>query len=155
MAHYPALTEAFHTFNGHVLFATTLTVRQRELLVLRVAAVRKCDYEWAQHVVLARDAGLADVEIDRVAQGPAAPEWSELERALLKAVDELVGDAKVTDGTWAQLSAHLDERQLMDAVFTVAAYDALAMAFLSFGVELDDDLAGYLNPEAEGERPSH
>ena len=38
------------------------------------------------------------------------------------------------------LAAELDEQQLMDVVFTVGAYDLVAMAFRTFGVELDDDL---------------
>ena len=42
--------------------------------------------------------------------------------------------------TWQALAAELDEQQLMDLVFTVGAYDLLAMAFRSFGVELDEDL---------------
>jgi len=59
---------------------------------------------------------------------------------MLRAVDELVGDAKVADETWAVLAAALDEQQLMDLVFTVGAYDLLAMAMRSFAVELDADL---------------
>ena len=72
LAHYPALTRAYHTFNGHVQFATTLSTRQRELLVLRVASLRQCAYEWAQHAVLAGDVGLSAEEIERVAAGPDA-----------------------------------------------------------------------------------
>jgi alkylhydroperoxidase family enzyme len=140
LAVHPALARAFHTFNGHVLFATTLSVRQRELLVLRVAAVRDATYEWAQHAVLAADAGIDPDEVARVVEGPDAPGWSPLDAALLRAADELVADAAIGDDTWAALAAELDERQLMDLVFTVGAYDALAMAFKSFGVELDDDL---------------
>ena len=140
LARHPALTRAFHTFNGHVQFATTLSTRQRELLVLRVAAVRRADYEWAQHVVLGRDAGLDGDEIDRIAAGPDVPGWSPLDRALLRAVDELLDDAMVADATWKVLAAELDEQQLMDLVFTVGAYDLLAMALRSFGVELDADL---------------
>jgi alkylhydroperoxidase family enzyme len=139
LARHPALTRAFHTFNGHVLFATTLSPRQRELLVLRVAALRDASYEWAQHAVLAGDAGLDDDEVARIVEGPDA-DWSTVERAMLKAVDELVADAKISDETWSVLSRELDEQQLMDLVFTVGAYDALAMAFRSFGVALDDDL---------------
>jgi AhpD family alkylhydroperoxidase len=140
LARHPELTRAFHTFNGHVLFGSTLQPRQRELLVLRVAAVRRSNYEWAQHVVLARDAGLDEEEIARIAVGPQAPDWSPLDRALLSAVDELVGDARVSDSTWAVLANELDDQQLMDVVFTVGAYEILAMAFRSFGVELDADL---------------
>lgn len=145
-ARHPALARAFHTFNGHVLFATTLSVRQRELLVLRVAELRRCAYEWAQHAVLAADAGLTDDEIEGIRAGPDAPGWSVLDRALLSAADELVRDARIADTTWATLADALDDQQLMDVVFTVGAYDLLAMALGSFDVELDGDLR---------KRPSH
>ncbi|MDD9368638.1 MAG: carboxymuconolactone decarboxylase family protein [Acidimicrobiales bacterium] len=140
LARHPALTRAYHTFNGHVLFATTLSLRQRELLVLRVAAVRQAEYEWAQHVVIGEDVGLEPDEIARVGAGPDAPGWSPFDAALLRAVDELVADAKIAGPTWQVLSGELDEQQLMDVVFTVGAYDLLAMAMRSFQVELDADL---------------
>lgn len=140
LARHPELTRAFHTFNGHVLFGSTLSPRQRELLVLRVAHRRRSDYEWAQHVRLAGDAGLSDGEIERIAEGPDAPGWDPLEGAMVRAADELVDDACITDATWAALAAGLGEHELMDLVFTVGAYDLLAMAFRSFGVELDADL---------------
>jgi alkylhydroperoxidase family enzyme len=140
LALHPELARAFHTFNGHVLFATSLSVRQRELVVLRVAALRRAEYEWRQHVVLAADAGIDADEVARVEAGPDAPGWSPLEAAIVRAVDELVADAEIGDATWAVLAAELDEHQLMDLVFTVGAYDVLAMALKSFGIELDDDL---------------
>jgi alkylhydroperoxidase family enzyme len=143
LALHPALTTAYHTFNGHILFGTTLTVRQRELLVLRVAALRNAEYEWEQHAVLAGDAGIDPDEVDRVAEGPDAPGWSPLEAALVRAVDELLADALITDATWGMLAAEFDHQQLMDLVFTVGAYDALAMAFRTFGVQLDDDLRAW------------
>ncbi len=102
--------------------------------------VRRCDYEWKQHVILAGDAGLSPDDIARVADGPEAPGWSPLDRAMVAAVDELLRDAKITDATWAALADELDEQQVMDLVFTVGAYDLLAMAFRSFGVALDADL---------------
>jgi alkylhydroperoxidase family enzyme len=140
LANHPSLTRAYHTFNGHVLFASTLEPRTRELLILRVASLRDAEYEWVQHKVIGADAGLTDDEVARVAEGPDAPGWSTLDAALVRAVDELVGDARITEPTWAELSAHLGDQQLMDLVFTVGAYDLLAMAIKSFGIELDDDL---------------
>lgn len=139
-ARHPALARAFYTFNGHVLSGSTLLPRDRELLVLRVAHIRDAAYEWEQHVILAADAGIDGDDIGRVAEGPDAAGWSSRDRALLTAVDELIGSAVVSDETWAALAAELDERQLMDLVFTVGAYDLVAMAFRSFGVQLDDDL---------------
>ncbi len=139
-ARHPELARAFNTFNGHVLFATTLSARQRELLVRRVAAVRGTDYEWRQHLVLAAEAGITQDEVDRVAEGPGAPGWSPVDRAMVGAVDELLSDAMVADPTWEVLAGELEVEQLMDLVFTVGTYDLLAMAFRSFGVPLDDDL---------------
>jgi alkylhydroperoxidase family enzyme len=147
LARHPALTRAFNTFNGHILFASTLSPRDRELLVLRVAALRHAAYEWEQHVVLAGDAGLGPDEIARVPHGPDAAGWSSRDRAVLRAADELIGDARISDATWATLVEEFDVQQLMDLVFTVGTYELLAMAFRSFGVELDDDLLR--------KRPSH
>ena len=144
LAHHPELTTAFNTFNGHILFGTTLTARQRELLVLRVAARRSAAYEWAQHVVLAGDAGITDEEVRRLRGEDPLDGFDDLERALVAAVDELVDDARIGDATWAVLAEHLDDRQRMDVVFTVGAYDLLAMAFRTFDVALDDDLRARL-----------
>jgi len=143
-AHHPDLTRAYNTFNGHLLFGTTLTPRQRELVVLRVGVVRHAEYEWSQHVIQGRDAGLTDEEIARITAGPDAPGWSALDRALLTAVDELLADARISDATWALLVAELDDQQLMDLVFTVGAYEVMAMVMRSFGVQVDDDLRAWL-----------
>ena len=59
---------------------------------------------------------------------------------MLQAAEELVAEGMVSDPTWQALADQLDEQQLMDLVFTVGTYEILAMAFRSFGVELDDDL---------------
>src|SRR5262245_62931711 len=144
LVRYPVLGRAFHTFNGHIIYTSSLSARQRELLILRVSALRDAEYEWVQHSVLAGKNGIDEDELARVAEGPDAPEWSSVDAAMIRAVDELVGDATITDDTWAVLAAALSEEQLMDLVFTVGAYDLLAMAFKAFRIELDDDLKPYV-----------
>jgi len=142
LAHHPAAARAFLTFNGHVMMATTLSERQRELLVLRTAVLLGCDYEWAQHVLLGGDAGLTDEEIARIAAGPDAPSWDPMDAALLRAAGELVVDAAIGARTWDVLAEGLDARQLMDVVLTVGAYQTLAWLIGSFQVEMDADLRG-------------
>ena len=102
LAYHPELAKAFFTFNGHLLSATSLTPRQRELLILRTAVLRQSEYEWAQHGV--------------------------------------IGDA-----TWATLNAHLSTPQILDAIFTVGAYETLGWMLRSFGVALDDDVRAHLS----------
>ncbi len=137
LVRHPDLARAFLRFNFHLLYGSTLSARLRELAVLRVARLSDCEYEWRHHVAMGRDAGLTDDDIAGVERGEAV---TDLDRAVLGAVDELHRDAAVSDQTWATLSAHLDERQLMDLVFTIGCYGALAMAINTFGVEPDSNM---------------
>ncbi len=66
LARYPELALAYNTFSGQVMYGSTLTPRHRELLVLRVAALRDSEYEWRQHVASAGDNGVDPDEVARV-----------------------------------------------------------------------------------------
>jgi 4-carboxymuconolactone decarboxylase len=136
LVRHPKLTRAFLRFNNHLLFSSTLPPRLRELAVLRVAHVHNCEYEWRHHVGMGKEVGLADDVIDGIQRGEAS---DELDRAVLRAVDELQDKSNVLDETWAVLSDHLDERQRMDLVFTIGCYGALAVAINTFGVEPDQE----------------
>lgn len=144
MAHHPELATAFFTFNGHLLSATSLTPRQREMLILRTAVLRQSEYEWAQHVVIAGDVGISREEVAQIAWGPDSTLWSESDAALLRTADELVADGIIGDRTWATLTAHLSTQQILDVIFTVGAYETLGWMLRSFGVELDDDVRAHL-----------
>jgi 4-carboxymuconolactone decarboxylase len=134
LARHPALARAFLTFSAHLLGGSTLPPRTRELAILRVAWRRRCRYEWAQHVPIARRAGVTGEEIAQVRAGEPT--------LISRAVDELDGGTGLSDATYQALAAGLDDRQLMDLVFTVGGYAALAMAINAFGVELDPGLDG-------------
>ncbi|UGQ13804.1 carboxymuconolactone decarboxylase family protein [Yinghuangia sp. ASG 101] len=151
LARHPALTKSFLAFNGHILYGTSLSVRQREILVLRVAVLRHCGYEWAQHVILGREAGLGDAEVAGVIDGPDAPVWSPVDRALLRAVDDLLAGGKVGDDAWDVLAKEFDEQQLMDVIFTVGTYETVAFALRSFGVEPEADLAPHIQDRGKAE----
>ncbi|VBA58696.1 hypothetical protein LAUMK191_04631 [Mycobacterium attenuatum] len=135
-ANHPALAKAFLRFNMHLLFASTLPPRVRELAILRIAHRRACAYEWTHHVSLARQAGISEDEVAAVRRGAAADDF---ERAVLTGVDELDEKSRLSNETWAALGERLDDRQRMDYVFTVGCYALLAMAFNTFGVELEQD----------------
>ncbi|MFI6435135.1 MULTISPECIES: carboxymuconolactone decarboxylase family protein [unclassified Streptomyces] len=147
-AHHPELAHAFLTFNGHIMRATTLTPRQRELLVLRVSALRDCAYEWSQHVVQAGDVGLTAEEVHRIGLGPDEPGWDPQDAALLRAADELVVDGAIGEKTWGELGSTLGTQQLIDLIFTVGAYETIAYLMRSFALDLDDDLPTTAIPHA-------
>jgi 4-carboxymuconolactone decarboxylase len=139
---HPALARGFFGFNSH-LFHSTLTKRDRELATVRIAWLRRGEYEWAQHVRMAKSAGLSDEQVDAIMTGPDSPAWDTRDAALLRSVDEIAADRYVSDQTWKQLSEHFDRQQLMDLVFTIGAYDLLAMAMNTFGLQLDPGLPGF------------
>ncbi len=143
LANHPKLLKRWLVFGNHVLAKSTLPARERELVILRVGWLCRAEYEWAQHVVIARGSGLSDEEIERISRGPDAPGWSELERALLRAANELHEDAFVSDATWSTLAAHYGTQQLMDLVFTIGQYHLVSMALNSLGVQLEPGAARF------------
>jgi 4-carboxymuconolactone decarboxylase len=137
MLQHPALAKAFLTFNNHVASSSTLSRRVRELLILRISWLRRAEYEFVQHIVLARNAGLTDADIERVQHGPKADGWDPVEADIVRSVDELHADARITDATWSRLSAHFDTKAMLDLVFAVGCYDLLAKVFKTLGVQTE------------------
>lgn len=140
LANHPDLMRRWLVFANHVLGKSTLPFRERELLILRIGYLCRAGYEWGQHVLIAQAGGVSDEDIRRVKEGPDAPGFSDLDRLLMRATDELHEDAHVSDATWQALSEHFDTKQMMDIVFTVGQYNLVSMALNSFGVQPDEGL---------------
>ncbi len=139
LAHHPKLMKRWLVFGNHVLAKSTLPARDRELLILRTGWNCKSPYEWGQHVVIARNAGITDDEIERIAHGG---EWPPRETALLAAADQLHARQTIDDATYAALTEHYDTQQLLDLVFAVGQYHLVSMVLNTFGVERDDGATG-------------
>lgn len=140
MANHPKLMKRWMVFANHVLAKSTLPARERELAILRIGWRSDAGYEFAQHAVIGLREGLTAEEIERLKIGPDADGWSDADRALLRAVDELDSNCDVSDATWAELSPIWSTEQLMDLVFAVGQYRLVSMALNTFGVQLDDRL---------------
>ncbi|WP_419927524.1 carboxymuconolactone decarboxylase family protein [Candidatus Poriferisocius sp.] len=149
MARYPELAQAFLAFNRHLLYFNTLPGRAIELAVLRVAWLRRSEYEWVQHAAAAPEVGLTAEEIDRTT-ADSVDGWNPDDALLLRAVDELQHNHGWSDGTWNELAEAFDTRQIMDLLFTVGAYDTLAVAFNCFDLPLDPELEGKSFPSGAG-----
>ena len=125
-------------FAGRLMPGGKLPRRDTELVILRVSVNCGCDYEWGHHVPLGKRAGLEDADIARVAEGPDAGGWSEHERAVLRAVDELARDRVISEPTWNALRASYDERQLIELCMLAGHYEMLAGTLNSLGVQPDE-----------------
>ncbi len=143
LAHHEQLAKRWLVFANHILSKSTLSAREREIAILRAGWLAGSEYEWAQHVVIGRDAGLSDEEIEAIKEGATASVWNEHDHFIVKAADELHNDSFITDETWAGLSKTYNTQQLLDLIFTCGQYRMLAGALKSLGVPLDPDLKGF------------
>jgi 4-carboxymuconolactone decarboxylase len=138
LARHPDLFEAWVRFGGQLLRQSSFTPRERELAIMRTANNCHCDYEWAQHVPLARDAGISDEEIAALRRPLDDHPWSGEERLLLGAVDELDVATDIGDDTWRALARRYDERQLIELPMLVGHYRMLAGALNALRVQVEE-----------------
>src|SRR5580692_4524423 len=141
LMHHPDLVRRWTVFAGHVLRKQTLPARERELLILRIGWLNQSEYEWAQHVEIAKREGVTPAEIEQVKVGPAG-DWATDDTALLQAVDDLYENSVLSDATWAALAKKYSTEQMLDLVFTIGQYNLVSWALNSIGVPLDDYLPG-------------
>jgi alkylhydroperoxidase family enzyme len=135
LARHRGLFRAWLRFAGRLMPFGTLPRRDAELVILRVAVLCGSDYEWRQHVVIGRRAGLSDVEMTRLGEGPDAPGWPSRDRALLQATDGLVRAHGLTDATWAALREQLDEQGAIELCQLAGHYAMLAGTLNALGVQ--------------------
>jgi len=143
LANHPKLEERWLPFAGYIFGESTLPPREREILILRIGWLCQSEYEFGQHTVIGKSAGLSDEKIKRITEGPKAPAWDHFDATLLRAVDELHADAFITNATWNALAKRYNKQQLMDVVATVGQYNLVSMFLNSFGVPLDEGVPGF------------
>jgi 4-carboxymuconolactone decarboxylase len=119
-----------------------LSARERELAVLRVGWWCRAPYEWGEHVAIAKRCGVSSDEIERITEGSSAPGWTEHERAILRAVEELLDHQMISDPTWETLARTWTERQLIEFPVLIGQYFATALQQNSLRVRLADDNLG-------------
>ncbi|MPY92438.1 MAG: carboxymuconolactone decarboxylase family protein [Acidimicrobiia bacterium] len=137
LAHNTRVLKRFSQFGGGLLFRGVLPVRERELVILRVGANCQSVYEFGQHTLIGREAGLTDDEIHQLTLAPEKGGWSDADRDLVALADELCADDCVSDATWARLAGRWDDAALVE-LLAVAGFYRLVSGFLnSAGVQLD------------------
>jgi alkylhydroperoxidase family enzyme len=134
---------------GGLLDRGSLTLAQRELVILRACALCGAEYEWGVHVsAFAEKAGFSERQIAASCTGDIdATFWSAEQTALLALVDELHTTAQVTDETWENLSAYFTNEQLIELVMLAGLYHAVSFIANSLRLDHEDFAPGF--PVAE------
>ena len=112
--------------------AATVPPRLRELMIDRTCALTGAEYEWGVHTAAFGEAvGLDERQLDATAIATAAGaagegSWSEQERTVLQLAEELHETSTISEPLWHLLSAHFDERQIIELVVTAGWYHAIS-----------------------------
>lgn len=126
LARHPKMARKFLGYNAFLLQRGELSLRLRELAVLRLAHARRSSFFWGEHVKVAKAGGLSDDDIARITRGKS--EFDGVDRLVLEATDELLADGRAAPDTWLRLADELGTHQAMELIFVVGTYAMLAMA---------------------------
>ncbi|MEM9036348.1 MAG: carboxymuconolactone decarboxylase family protein [Actinomycetota bacterium] len=144
LAHQPKLLKRFNLMGGYLLNRGQVPDREREIVILRVGWNARAVYEFGQHTLIGREAGLTDAEIAGLAGAPHA--WSDEDAALISLADDLCARDCVSEATWTALTERWNEAELVELVVCAGFYRLVSGFLNTFGVPLDDGVPGW--PEA-------
>jgi alkylhydroperoxidase family enzyme len=110
----------------------------RELVTLFVGRANSTDYEWFQHVALAKAAGVTDAQIaalEHLNLDPAV--FSAEQLAALRLAQAVVTAPKVSDAIFDAARKSFSDRQLVELVGIVGYYWMVGRVATVFQVDLD------------------
>lgn len=119
---HPGMFKAQMVMGIEIAAKGTIPARERELAILRLALLARAPFEWCEHVDIGKVFGVTPEEIERVIEGSDAAGWTEHEAALLRAVEELVGDHCMSDETWDTLAKTYSEKQMLEVPMLIGSY---------------------------------
>lgn len=122
LAHSPEFFAGYMALGVTASTRSALPARVRELAILRTSWLCGAPYAWGEHVHATRGVLFRAEEIERIVEGSGAQGWENPDRAVLRAAEDLHGDAMISDATWEALVPHLDERQLLELPIVIGHY---------------------------------
>ncbi len=122
---------------GGALLSGHLSGRLRELVILRTASRFGGRYEWAHHIEMGEAEGVTPAEVAAVGGDLEAVDWTPLESAALRAVDETADQGAVSGSTWDALAGDLDESELIELLMLIAHYMMLTTVLRSLRIQLE------------------
>lgn len=141
VAHNPRVLSRWR--GGSLLDRGTVSLRQRELLILRTTALLGAEYEWGVHVAFfAGKAGFTAGELAATVHG-GAEAWQAEETVLVRIADSLTRHATMDDGLWSEAERHFSAAQLVEIVSLVGFYHLVSFMVNVTGVEPEPGAPGF------------
>jgi 4-carboxymuconolactone decarboxylase len=142
LGNHPALVGAWTEFAQSIRADTKTPRALRELMILRSGQVQKSEYEWAQHLRMARKAGVREAQIAALDDWRQSGEFDPQEKAALGLL-EAVTAGRMDDPTWEAAAGHFSREEMVELVLVSAFYSMVARVLDALRVQLDDDIGEY------------
>jgi alkylhydroperoxidase family enzyme len=142
LANQPAIVAAWTEFANTLRHGSRTPRALRELVILRGAQVMRSEYEWAQHLRMARRAGVPEAKIAALADWRASPQFDAKEKAALL-LAEAVTEGRVSDQVYVEVTRQFDHHDYVELAVTAAFYAMVGRVLDAMGVQLEADFENY------------
>lgn len=138
LLHSPVIAEGWLALLTAIRHMAGLSGRLRELVIMRIAVVNGAPYEAAQHEPIALKEGLTQAQINALEDWPASELFDATERAVLALSDHMTRQVQVPDEHLQKVRALLGEKETVELVATIAAYNMVSRFLEALEIHADD-----------------
>jgi alkylhydroperoxidase family enzyme len=122
---------------GSLLDRGSISLRARELMILRTCARTGAEYEWGVHVaVFGGKAQWTPEQLESSVHGAAGDGcWSAEDRLVLRLADALHDTSRVSEALWSELAAHFTPEQLLELLVLAGLYHGVSYLINAIGIQ--------------------
>ncbi|HYN13477.1 MAG TPA: carboxymuconolactone decarboxylase family protein [Burkholderiales bacterium] len=142
LGNHPKLVAAWTEFSKTLRHDARTPRALRELVILRGAQLMRSEYEWAQHLPMARKAGVREEQILALPEWRGSSQFDAREKAAL-ALGEAVTEGRVSDEVYQEAARHFDHHDYVELALVAAFYAMVARMLDAMGVQLEPEVRKY------------
>ncbi len=136
-----------------ILASRTFDPKLRELVILQVGKLSGGEYEWVQHVPIAKALGASDAQVAALEKGRLDDAcFDARERAVLRFATEALRNVKASRASFEELVGHLSPGQIVELLMIVGFYRTIAMLTESTEIEIDGPIGMAIVEASRAER---
>jgi alkylhydroperoxidase family enzyme len=139
LARDPRLLRAYRLGSVAYLEPSHLSIRQREVFLLRVTGRCRNAFEWCLRVhYFADGAGMTEAQLHASVYGCADDAcWETGDRVLIRLADELHDTATISDALWSELHDRFSDEAILQLILLAGHYRT--NAYVSVGLQVPVD----------------
>lgn len=137
MSHAEGAMLAYSKLGTQLLLRGKLDPVLRELVILRIGQLCGSQYEWHQHVSVARAVGMDEATLQAITDRDFDA-LSEPQRAALAVAEEIKTNGGASAAAFERAKAHFSPEELVELCLVAGYYIMTAGVLLSFDIEIED-----------------